>query len=169
MSFDLSPKRARFHLGPSVNASSDLVQDAIHRAAAEVTATLKASYDTYVFAEAVCKVAQQILKDADPTIVLEKSMPVPIWVKGRFIGLVKVPYAFMDSSDKPLLLFEVKTKKTALKETDLEDLGCAVEQLARLNAGERPRAMVLNFAQESSSSLVLHEDRTVTAGYADSI
>ena len=146
-----------------VSQAMDVVESVVNRCADLIMQDLKASYEKEVYADLLFAECNAAIAELSIAVRLEKNILVPIFGLGRALGMLKVPFAFYSKSGRPLLLLEVKTKKTALKEADLETMGCMVEQIARSSEQcQRPRAMLVNFAFGLHSSMVLHTDGNIT-------
>lgn len=146
-----------------VSQAMDVVESVVNRCANHIMQDLKASYEREVYADLLFSECNAAIAELNIAVRVEKNILVPIIGLGRALGILKVPFAFYSKSGRPLLLLEVKTKKTALKEADLETMGCMVEQISRSTEQcHRPRAILVNFAFGVHSSIVLHTDGNIT-------
>ena len=146
-----------------MTSAMDIVEGVVLRSANRITDELKASYDKDVYADVLYAECNKGIGELCMDLIIERHVIVPIRGLGRIAGSLKVPFLFSTKSGKPLLLLEVKTKKTALKEADMETLGCVVEQIALSGEhGLRPRAMLLNFCAGVHSSMVMQCDGTIS-------
>jgi hypothetical protein len=145
-----------------ISAAMDIVEGVVLRSANNITDELKASYEKDIYSEVVYTECIKGIAELDMGLRIERTVVIPIKGLGRIAGSLKVPFAFYTKSGRVLLLLDVKTKKTVLKESDMENLGCAVEQTALCSGGERPRAMLLNFCSGVHSSMVMQCDGTIS-------
>lgn len=144
-----------------LTAAIDATEQMIVRVASKVVGDLKAPYDTHIFADIMYYYLMEAISELQVKIRVDRNVIVPISAHGRTVGNLKVPFVFQTSSGKRnLLVMEIKTKRSALKDTDLDSLHCAVEQMCQQS--ERTRAIVLNFAGGEYSSIVMQEDGTIT-------
>ncbi len=141
--------------------ATDTVEGIVLRAAARVTSELKASYEKDVFADLIMHECLRGIHELNAGIRLERSSVVALKAFGRTFGCMKVPFIFYTQRDCPLLIFEVKTKRSALKDIDIEGLACIAEQIGLEKKRMRPRALVLNFAAGEYTSIVLQKDGTI--------
>ena len=156
-----------------VRAATDVIEGMVLRLAGNIVSELKASYDMSVYSDVLYATAYRGVSDLKLGMCIERNAVVPIQVKGRVYGSIKVPFLFTTTTGRPLLAMEVKTKRTPLKDADMDTLRCAVEQLGIQQARIRgtaemplttdiPRAMVLNFSGGVQSSMVMQCDGTVS-------
>ena len=156
-----------------VRAATDVLEGMVLRLAGKIISELKASYDMSVYSDVFYATAHRGVSDFNLGMCIERNVVVPIQAMGRVYGSIKVPFLFTTATGRPLLALEVKTKRTPLKDTDMDSLRCAVEQLGIQQARARgaaepplttdmPRAMVLNFSGGAQSSMVMQRDGTVS-------
>lgn len=157
-----------------VRQATEIIEGTVLKTAKAITDDLHAPYDSSLYSEVFYHLGAKEVAALNIGMYLDRNVVVSIIVQGRHFGNIKVPFLFRSSSGRPMLALEIKTKKTQLKETDLDNLRCAVEQLAKQRAiqrgapdeeklEDRPRAMVLNFSQGETSSMVMQRDGTVSA------
>jgi hypothetical protein len=145
-----------------IEAAMDIVEGVVLRSASGIVDGLKASYDKDIYSDVLHAECSKGVADLGMSLLVERTVLVPIVGLGRVVGVLKVPYVFYTKSGRALLLLEVKAKKGALKECDMETLGCAVEQIALATGGERPRAMLVNFCSGVHTTMVMQCDGTIS-------
>lgn len=145
-----------------VTAAMDIVEGLVLQSSTAVVEVLKASYEKDVYADVLYAEFHRSVAEMTMGLRVERNVIVPIVGLGRVVGTLKIQFAFFTGSGRPLLLVEVKTKKTSVKECDMEGLGCAVEQMALATGKQRPRAMIVNFSAGTHTSMVMHCDGTIT-------
>jgi hypothetical protein len=157
--------------------TAEILEGLVLNTCKTIVGELLGCYDTTLYSDVFADLAGSAVSGLSVGICLERNVVIPIVVKGRNFGSLKVPFIFRSSSGRPLLILEIKTKRTALKDTDMDSLRCAAEQLGLQQAlvfrGERalsfvqlvdkPCAMVVNFAAGLQTSMVMQRDGTVSS------
>jgi len=138
------------------------VESVISKAATSVTAVLTAPYDTCVFADTMFNRCSEAILELNLGFRVERAVIVPVVAFERIVGVLKIPFVFYTKSGRALMLLEIKTKRTALKEVDVENCQCAAEQLQESDEdGFRPRSMIVNFSSGEHSVMTLLSDGTI--------
>ena len=138
------------------------VESVILKAAKDVTSVLTAPYDTSVFADTIYSRCSDALTSLNVDIRIERNCLVPVVAFEKIVGILKIPICFSTKAGRTLMLLEIKTKRTALKEVDLENFQCAAEQISLTDReGFRPRSMIINFSAGEHSIMTLLSDGSV--------
>jgi hypothetical protein len=145
-----------------IQSAMDVVEGVVLRSAGMITEQLKASYDKEVYSDVLYAECCRGADELGIGLRVERNVLIPIIGLGRMVGTLKLPFAFYTKSGRSLLLLEVKTKKSPVKEADMENLGCAVEQIALANGDSRPRAMLINFSSGVHATMVMQCDGTIS-------
>jgi hypothetical protein len=158
-----------------VSQATDVVEGVVLRVAGKIINELRASYETCVYSDVFFIGMLTAIDELKMNLHIERNVVMPIYFSGRACGSLKAPFVVSLSSGKPLLALEVKTKRTALKESDMDNIRCVVEQMGIQSSTKRrytpdtfpsehdiPRAMLLNFSGGTQTSMILHSDGTVS-------
>jgi hypothetical protein len=138
------------------------VESAIVKAAKDVASVLTAPYDTSVFADTIYSRCSDEIAALNVDIRIEKNCLVPVVAFGKVVGFLKIPICFSTQAGRVLMLLEIKTKRAALKELDLENFLCAAEQISLTDKeGFRPRSMIVNFSSGEHSIMTLLSDGSI--------
>jgi len=131
--------------------ATEVVDGIVVKCAKEICKELTRDYATGVYADALYRALRKELyskEHAGKHLRLERSVSVPIRCGDDIIDNMTTEAVVYTSNNRALMVIAVKTKRTALKESDAGYLMCAVEQIGKTIYEadvDPPTAMVVNF------------------------
>ena len=143
--------------GKKSHASTSTVEILEHlmECAKDVSRELTAPYDTSIYYDLLEILLSERLKDR--SVHIQQGVYIQIYACGHSLGNMKAQFAICRNDTRaPLVLLEIKTKKTQLKATDVESMRCYTEQLQRIGI-DVPKCVVIKMTGGHVEAISMNE------------
>lgn len=126
----------------------------------EISKDLPAPYDASVYYAALDDVLMPVLSKNGGYYRRNVLLCITSPKSPKVLSSIKVPLVIFNHRSDPVIVVELKTKKTQLKSLDMDFLRCAIDQMKK-TGNVKPVGCLVRICNGETEGLILQKDDTL--------